>query len=323
MSNQLQNKKTPPEFLAMLQSEQSLTQIKKVLPPNLTAERFVRIVKTAWLSNPDLQRLEPASIMLAVIGLATIGLEPDRRKAYLIPFKGKAVGMPSYLGYLDRAKENGVTGIRVETVHFNDKFERPRLTQDGLTWSHEIDLEKDRGEMFMAYCAWKYQGENFIAQMHKTEIDRIRDGSPGKDQDPWRIHYNEMAKKTVIRRAQKQWPLDVKMQEVQASGAIVDQAEAIEVSSEIVEDDSSAELNPASKNLPEATPKETARQYVIRQLTKAGVAFDGFTATITAKNIAKDADTWASFDEVPEAIFEVLAGQPKTMEEIIKKFGKK
>jgi len=68
--------------------------------------------------------------------------------------------------------------------------------------------------------------------------------------------------------------------------------------------------------------QETQKQFVTRMLTEAGVPFDDLRDYITNKNIAKGADSWASFDELPESVCEVLA-QVKTLSNIIKIYGKK
>ena len=316
--------KSGGDFLSLLNSKQTDAQLAKILPANLTVERFKRIVRTAWLRNHDLQILEPASIMLSVMTLASLGLEPDGRKAYLIPFKGKAVGMPGYMGYIDRARENGLIGIHFDNVFFNDVFQWD-ITGDGLQFKHSPHIKTpDRGEMFASYCIWR-EGEGRPLQgviMTRLEIEKIRDASPGKNQDPWRIHFLEMSKKTTIRRAQKQWPLDVKLDEAIKAGKLVDSS-TIDIESEIVpeiptaapSDDSNPELHPAP------VAQGTAESY--KQILAANVPLDMFAAEIKMRNIALDSDSWQSFETVPAGVWESLSNQPKVLQAIIKKWGKK
>ena len=316
--------KTGTDFLSLLNSKQYEAQFAKILPPNLTVDRFKRVVRTAFARNYDLQKLDPASIMLSVMTLASLGLEPDGRMAYLIPFKGKCTPMIGYIGYLERAKENGLHSVHFDNVFYNDKF-KWKQTGDGLEFEHEQDFKNpDRGEMFAAYCVWKEKGSDALQGviMPRLEIEKIRDSSPGKNQDPWRLHFLEMSKKTAIRRAQKQWPLDVKLDEAIKTGKVVD-SEVINIESEIVPEIPPDAPEPTQAPAALTNPSQTPAQEAKRAVLEAGVEFDKFTAEMVARNIAKDADSIPDYDCVPADVWETLAAQPKTLSAIVKKWSKK
>lgn len=57
---------------------------------------------------------------------------------------------------------------------------------------------------------------------------------------------------------------------------------------------------------PSPPVEETRRQLYVRILTEGGVSFDDARSYIGTKNISKDADSWASWDEVPSVVFEAL-----------------
>jgi hypothetical protein len=65
----------------------------------------------------------------------------------------------------------------------------------------------------------------------------------------------------------------------------------------------------------------TAQQRLATICGEAGVKFDDFRDFVTTKNLSKVADTWTSFDEVPESVCAALQTLPKTTAEMIKKFG--
>jgi len=330
MTNQQVTKPTAKnDFLSLLSSPSTDSQLAKVLPPNLTVERFKRIVRTAFLRNPSLQELEPASIMLSVMTLATLGLEPDGRMAHLVPFKGKCAPMPGYMGYIARAKENGVTGIHFDNVFLNDDF-KFRQTANGLEFHHEQDWRNpDRGEMFAAYCVWKEKGSDALhgAIMPRLEIERIRDGSPAKSQAPWTQHFLEMSKKTIIRRAQKQWPLDVQLDEAIKSGKVLD-ASTVDIESEIVlnappvqYESPAASLPQAEEEKPTESQPETAKQFLARMMYENGVTYDELIAFCNATGVCTNADTFASIDDMPIAVVDVLV-TPAKMSKILKTYRK-
>ena len=92
------------------------------------------------------------------------------------------------------------------------------------------------------------------------------------------------------------------------------------------------EIPPAAEPQPESEspenptdtepPPETAREMVTRVLAEYNVPFDDLRDYITNQNIAKGADSWASLDDAPDSIFDVLA-QPAKLTKILKTFGKK
>jgi len=59
-----------------------------------------------------------------------------------------------------------------------------------------------------------------------------------------------------------------------------------------------------------------------QSLNTNGVSFDEFRTFIGVKNIAKNTDSWASFEDVPLSVWTALKNAPKTMAELVKKFGK-
>ncbi|MEI8288640.1 MAG: hypothetical protein WCH99_04155 [Verrucomicrobiota bacterium] len=81
---------------------------------------------------------------------------------------------------------------------------------------------------------------------------------------------------------------------------------------------------PMEGKTPLATAQEeakTPRDKYARLLTQAGVSFEDFRSFIATKNLAKSTDSWAFIDDIPTAVFTALDNAPKTMAELIKKFG--
>lgn len=85
---------------------------------------------------------------------------------------------------------------------------------------------------------------------------------------------------------------------------------------------------PAAPAAPAAPPandppkSETPGQLAKRMIVEAGVPLDGIVAEVTARNIARDADSWPDMDAVPAAVWDALGANPKNVSNLIKKFGK-
>lgn len=95
--------------------------------------------------------------------------------------------------------------------------------------------------------------------------------------------------------------------------------------------DAAAMFTKTSKESPTAEPvkekskkpapqaEETRRKLSVRILTEGGVSFDDARSYIGTKNISKGADSWASWDDAPDVVFEAL--NDVTLATIIKTFG--
>lgn len=203
--------------------EKLAPQMAQALPKHLSAERLMRVVMTSVRTNPKLLECDRASFFSAVMTCAQLGLEPDGvlGQAYLIPFKGKVQFIPGYKGLLSLARNSGdVVSISAHEVCANDQFDYAFGLSERL--EHK-PASGDRGEIthFWALARFKDGGYHFDV-MTKAEVDAIRDGSQGwksavetarkynkTNSSPWATHYNEMGRKTAIRRIVKYLPLSV------------------------------------------------------------------------------------------------------------------
>ncbi len=327
----------------LIQSDSVKAQIALVLPKHLTADRMARVTLTACIKTPKLLECSPESLLQALMLCSQAGLEPDGRNAHLIPYGNVVTVIFDWKGLVALARRNGVENIAADIVCENDTFEFFR-NASGLQFKHEINYRKARGPMFCAFCIWK-DGDQFDGEvMTKEEIDGIRKRSKAGNSGPWVTDYNEMAKKTVVRRASKKWPLDAEIAEAamievgevppakpqfSAVGAAALGAAALfpEVPQIAAPESPAAEAMAdevpmagdtpkkaqAATHATEASDQETPRAYVTRLMDESGIPFDGFVATVSSKNIAKNADTWASMEDVPEAVFEIIAAQGTTL----------
>jgi recombination protein RecT len=336
--------KKPTDIRTYIQSDTVKKQIAMVLPKHLTADVMARVVCTAILKTPRLAECRIESLLQSIMLLSQFGMLPDGRSAHLIPyFNTKAntydcQAIIDWKGKVARATENGVENICADVVCFNDKFTW-KMTPDGLIFDHEIDFRNpDRGAVFASYCVWRHAGKFSGVIMTRLEIDGIRKRSKSPDKGPWQTDWNEMAKKSVVHRASKLWPLDASFKEAievqEAKEATIDLAplpavaddeppKAIaEASDEILMAGKTPMAETASAPSSEPAKEETPAQLTKRMIVEAGVPLDLFVADVDARHFAIGSEKWKAFDDVPEGVFENYHSQPKTLANLIKKFGK-
>lgn len=209
MSEQLSTKQDT-SIKGLLQSEVLREQIALALPMHLKPERFIRIATTALTRTPKLKDCSKESFFKCLLDLSAMGIEPDGRRAHLIPYGTECTLILDYKGMIDLVRRSGeVTSLRAETVCENDEFawENGKVT-------HKIDWRKPRGDMQAVYAeAVLKSGETQTATMTKEEVDGIRKRSRAGNSGPWQSDYSEMAKKTAVRRLCKLLPLSSEIAE--------------------------------------------------------------------------------------------------------------
>ena len=185
--------------------ESQSEQIKKALPSICNAERFTRVAMTAITKNPKLAECDQASLMTCLLDCASLGIEPDGRRAHLIPYGKRCTLIIDYKGLVELVRRSGeVVKIHADVVCENDLFEFDM----GEVSKHVIDLKGQRGKVYAVYAiAQMKDGAKQCEVMTVEEVDKIRQASNGRNSDPWTKHWNEMAKKTVFRRLCKWLPL--------------------------------------------------------------------------------------------------------------------
>ncbi len=186
-------------------------QIALALPKHLTPERFTRVALTIINKSPKLAQCTPTSLLSCIMDCAALGLEPDGRRAHLIPYGDKCTLIIDYKGLVELAMNSGnISNIHADVVCDSDGFEYNM----GQITAHKIDFRKPRGNMYAAYAIVTMKdGTTKHEVMSKDEVDAIRKRSKASGSGPWVTDYNEMAKKTVFRRASKWLSLSPELRE--------------------------------------------------------------------------------------------------------------
>lgn len=195
--------------------------IEAALPRHMNADRLLRIALTEVRKNPDLGTCEPMSFLGAVVQAAQLGLEPGGAlgHAYLVPYNNRRTGrkevqmIPGYRGFIDLARRSGqILSLTAKGVYDCDAFTYSFGLEENL--EHTPATLRPKGAQLIAVYAiarLKDGGHQFEV-MSRDEIEAIRKRSKSSDTGPWATDYEEMAKKTVIRRLFKYLPVSVEIQ---------------------------------------------------------------------------------------------------------------
>lgn len=214
IQNQVAN--TAPEKKTMQQYIKSMEgEIAKALPSVITPERFTRIVLSAISVNPQLGQCTPQSFLGAMMTSAQLGLEVNTPlgQAYVLPYKNhgtlEAQFQLGYKGLIDLAYRSGeVEVIQAHVVYANDEFTCEYGLEPKLT--HK-PADKDRGEPIKVYAVFKTKSGGYgFEVMSMDDVKRHAakySKSYSSSFSPWKTNFEEMAKKTVLKRVLKYAPL--------------------------------------------------------------------------------------------------------------------
>lgn len=189
--------------------------IKKALPSVITPERFTRMVLSALSATPKLAECSPQSFLAAMMTAAQLGVEPNTAlgQAYLLPYRNhgnmECQFQLGYKGLIDLAYRSGeVSVIQAHTVYENDVFEYELGMYPKL---RHVPAKADRGEAVAYYAMFKTKDGGYgFEVMSVDDVQRHAQRyskSYGNGSSPWRSNFDEMAKKTVLKRALKYAPL--------------------------------------------------------------------------------------------------------------------
>lgn len=215
-------------LVTTLMDEKFVRQLAMALPSQLDAKRFARVVLTECRKNPALLECTKQSFFGAVLQSAQLGLDPSSGlgHAYLVPYKNSRQGtrecqlLIGYRGMIDLARRSGqIKSLSAFAVYEEDDFRYELGLHPDI---HHVPSSKaDKGAIVYVYAVavLKDGGVQFEV-MSRAEIDAVRNASQGwvafkkgwAKSCIWQDHYEEMAKKTAIRRLFKYLPVSVEAQ---------------------------------------------------------------------------------------------------------------
>jgi recombination protein RecT len=206
------------ELIALVESKRE--DFGMVLPAHLKIETELRKI-TAMIARDDkLSKCSRASVMQCLMTTVSLGLTPNTLMgaAYLIPYQNKGVlecqFQIGYRGLIELARRSGnIATIEAHVVYSNDVFECDFGTDSKLV--HRPNFLGDRGQFVCVYAVAKFvDGGYQLEVMSKGDVEKIKSTSQGGSSpySPWAKHYDEMAKKTVVKRLCKYLPLSEQME---------------------------------------------------------------------------------------------------------------
>ena len=206
--------------------EKSKASIASALPRHVSADRLARVALSELRTNPTLLKCTPQSLMNCIVKAGQLGFELGGAlgHAYLVPYKSEATLIVGYRGLIALARRSGeIQSLTARVVHEADDFEIEFGLDEKLRHVPSIG---EPGQMTHVYAVAKLVGGGVQYEvMTKREVDDIRKRSRAGGSGPWVTDYEEMARKTVVRRLFKYLPVSIEIADALAADADADRVE--------------------------------------------------------------------------------------------------
>ncbi|HES2369702.1 TPA: recombinase RecT [Streptococcus pyogenes] len=157
------------------------------------------------LKNGGLLNKDQDSIYNALFDMVTQGLSPAKNQCYFVPYGNTVKLTRSYFGTMKVVKQlPEVKDIYAEVIYKGDDFKIKNENGRKVFVSHDTDWVNADNEIVGAYCIIeKEDGEKILTVMTKKEIDKS--WAQSRNDSVQKNFPQEMAKRTVINRAAKQF----------------------------------------------------------------------------------------------------------------------
>lgn len=199
-----------PRPLAIIRSaiEDARPRLAPLVPSGVSVDRISRVALAAIGRSSDLLACSVPSLLQALAQAAQLGLEIGGAlgEAYLVPYKGAATLIVGYRGLLSLARRSGqIASIEARVVRDGDRFAVRYGTTPEI--AHEPAIGSG-GSLVAVYAVARLTDGMVQSEvMSRAEIDAIRARSKTSGSGPWVTDYDEMARKTVVRRLAKYLPM--------------------------------------------------------------------------------------------------------------------
>jgi recombination protein RecT len=210
----------PPPLMKLWESASTQQKMQALIPKELSHDKFKRLVVSLLYRQPELSECDPVSVFSCISDCATMGMYPDvvSGKVYFIARWNKKLKrkvctiLVGFKGLRDLALQSPeILDIWPGVVREGDEFSMIRAPRQEIHHKPEI---RETGQIIGFYsCAALKSGLTSFDWLPLSKVEETRDRAFNgleqwqKDQSPWTSYFEEMGKKTAIRRHFKSLPL--------------------------------------------------------------------------------------------------------------------
>lgn len=180
-----------------------IDSVGAALPRDINKNRFITNCITVLNEKPELARINKAELVQGLLKGAYLGLDFAMKECYLIPYGNSVQFQTDYKGEIKFTKRYSIRPIRdiyAKVVRADDEF-----TEKIVNGQPSIDFTPksfSKSEIIGAFAVVNYTDGGMDYEVMSTEeINAVRKNySKVSNSGAWVKSWDEMAKKTVLRR---------------------------------------------------------------------------------------------------------------------------
>lgn len=180
-----------------------LVSVESALPKNFNRDRFVQNCLAVMNEKPELAQVNKAAVIQGLCKGAYLGLDFMNKECYLIKYGNSVQFQTDYKGEKKFVKTYSIRPIQdiyAKIVREGDYFEEKII--DGKPSIDFKPLPFNGGQIVGAFAVALYKDGGMDYEVMTTkDINDVRNNySKATNSKAWKCSWDEMAKKTVLRR---------------------------------------------------------------------------------------------------------------------------
>lgn len=180
-----------------------LVSVESALPKDFNQKRFVQNCLAVMNETPQLAKINPSQTIQGLLKGAYLGLDFLNRECYLIPYGNSVQFQTDYKGEVKFTKKYSIRKIKdiyAKVVRQGDEFTEEIV--DGMPSIDFKPLPFNDAEIIGAFAVVLYQDGGMAYEvMSVKDINSVRNNySKASQSKAWKNSFDEMCKKTVLRR---------------------------------------------------------------------------------------------------------------------------
>lgn len=197
-----------------------LISVESALPKDFNRERFVQNCLSVLNENPSLASINPSEVYSGLLKGAYLGLDFMNRECYLIPYGNTVSFQTDYKGEVKFTKKYSIRKIKdiyAKVVREGDEFTEEII--DGHPRIQFKSVPFSNADIIGAFAVCLFQDGGLLYEtMSVDDINSVRNNySRASQSKAWKYSFDEMCKKTVLRRLCKHIETDFESVEARSA----------------------------------------------------------------------------------------------------------